>query len=455
MTKVEIYASKPIETEVRDIVTSPLQDGYEAFGVDLEDFKEATSYMSSITHSLVIKDSGMCQVLSVCNEDRFQKKDCYAFYIWNALNISEIPEIFALEKKPLIGYKKIADFPEALYEELFQTSAMAIVHQNKFFIMSDLAIPTFSSRCGVSGDRTINKPSLLRNMHMAEGWFDKVETTNFIYREEEVPCADCKVRMAKIFAALGGRYSSQKQEILNDIIDVIVKEGVLGRMEVRSWHQDHRFTDIYLEFPEAGKDIRDAYALTDDVIPGLYLTTSDVGSSSLICRGVYRLNRCNGHVIVSELKKAHTSSLNPSEFIKDVDRNVFNKIRNLPETLAELFEDVIDYSKVDLTSEKGQQKALCKIEALLKMLSKKCLKPIGQKREQQLVEALVAEINPELHYTYYDISIMLMETPDRVEGLDSFSLAELEKGCGKIPYVAKDIMNGKIKLEEEAIYLAP
>lgn len=454
---VNAEVSSVIE-EVIDVVNLPLQDGYEEFGVDLASFKDATHYMSSITHSLEIKDSSTCMVLSVCNEDPFQKKGCYAFYVWDAINIEQIPDIFAGDKKPVIGYKAIDDIPDVLYEEMSRSSAMAIVYHGEFYLMSQLALPTFSIRCSVSGDKTINKSSLLRNMHMAEGWFDKTNrenVTHFVYRKEEVEYNGKTTSVSKIFAALGARYIPQKQDILNDVIDEIVKEGVLGKMEVRTWHQDHRFTEIYLEFPDAGEDIKKTYDIKHDITPGLYLCTSDVGASSIICRGVYRIGKAKGYAIVSEEKQAHNKKMEAEEFVKIVDRGIFDKIRKLPETLAELFEDVLDYSRIDLSTEDGENKNLLRVCNIIRTITNSCLKVMGKKRVDAFTTALQAEINPQLSYTYYDIAIMLMEAPDRVEGLDSYSMSDLEKGCAKVPYTAKDIMNGKISVKEEDLVLLP
>lgn len=451
----EEMASTSVNVDVVDVITSTIQDGYEDFGIDFESFKEATEKMSEITHLLSVKESSQCKLLSVCRAERFQKKGYYAFYIWDALNIERVDEMFSGEEKPKIGYRSIQSIPEVLYEEMERTSQLALVYDGQFYLMSDLAIPTFSIRASVSGDKTINKSSLTRNMHLAEGWFSKTEETQFVVRESVEETESGPQKISKIFAALGGRYTEEKQTILAEIVENLAKEEMLGKLEVRTWQQDHRFTSIWVEFPEAAEDIKAAYKLPEKIVPGIYLATSDVGASSLICRGVYRIGSYNSFVTLNEVKKAHSGKLSVSSFVEEVDKTIFSKLRKFPEVFASLFEDVIDYSRTDLTSEAGQQLNKEKVSSIYKTVAEKTVKKVlGGKRIDEFVKALCAEINPTLHYTYYDLAIILLEVPERVEGLDAYSLSVLQKDCNQVPFVMQDIMRGKISLSE-SIYLAP
>lgn len=422
-----------VSTLQNEVVESFLQDHYENFGCDLESFREATEFFSQNTYSIDVIPME-CSVLTVCNEDRFQKKGMYAFHVWNVSTLEDFSRMLARERGPVIAHIPIGDIPENIFREMEDTTQMCVLINGGTYVVSELAIPTLTTKVGIGGNTTINSHTFLRNCHLAEGWFDSVGKTHIIYREEN--------GVRKIFAFMGSRYQDNFQSCMTAILDSIQDEAVLGDMIVRSWHQDHRFTKIHVEFPKAAEDIAEAYPELDkEFVPGIELQTSDVGASSLTARGILRVGRSN--IVFGEVGIPH-STCDMDKLNKKIDEKIFSNVRTLPEVLSNQFESILDYAVVDLSTEEGQKKNLERFESIITEVVKPSLKKIlGDLRINELIEACMAEINPSLPYTYYDCSMYILEIPERIKGLEQYSQDFMKKAVGQAPYRVTEIMKRK------------
>jgi hypothetical protein len=427
-------------------------DNFTVKGTNFEDFKNESQAMADITKDVVIK-GGDIIFLSLCDIKERQIPGKAMFYVLSEEYISD----FLLQGKPLrIGTIPVENIGEELLEEIRNTTGLIAVINNDKYIVSDIAIPTLSLRASVSGNMSINRQNLIRNLHFADAIISKNENIHFVYREiEGVKETGDKYIVRKIFAALGSQFCAVPQTIITDAANIVADEGVLGTVNTREWLIDHEFTDLYLEFPDVAEELCTSYKLPDEVTPGVFMCTSDVGSSSIIARGVFRKGR--SYVITDEVMIKHVGNIVPEDVVKRINDEIFPNIRKLPETLALLIgEEIADYSKLDLTKEKDAGKNFNAVLNLLEKTSKKVLKGVlPAKRQKALLECMADEINSTIKYTLYDIAIDFISVPDRVEGLDNVTLTELRKACAKVPFVLADNIHPSTVEKEEEIVLLP
>ena len=441
------------------ITNEMIMDRYRAQGSSYDDYQSVTGEMAGITKDLVVHGNDI-QFLSLCEIPELEVEGKLNFYV---LNQEYIRKMMEEGKRLMMGRVSRDEIPEPVLDELRRTTGLiAMIGEDKY-IVSDIAIPTLTIRASVSGDMTISRQNLIRNLHLADAIFTKNEKIHLVYREIDYVNEDgSTVKVRKIFAGLGKVFQPVAQTILEKTVDLIASTGEMGKPEIREWNVDHRFTDLYIEFPKCASEFQELYELPDAIIPGLFLCTSDVGASSVIVRGVYSSPKRRGYVITDEVAIKHTSEVSPSSILEKVDSGVFQNMRKLPEALAELIgKSVIDYSKADLTTEEGResnfQAVLDVVEKTLDKLTKKLRKTVlPKKRQDQLLTCLRDEINSSIPYTLYDIAITFLEMSDRISGLDDVSLNELRKVFANAPYVLKDSKLIRFAAEEEAgIYLLP
>lgn len=400
-----------------------LRDGYIKTGRTMSEFFKETETMSDVTHLLDVKHKDIV-FLSYCSITGMEKEDAYPFFV---LDKDGVENFLAGNKLKLVYVKKESDAD--LLKECIETTQLIAIIEGEKHLVSDYALPTLSIRASIGGDKTLNRNNFIRNLHIADAFFSKTGKTHIVYRKNE--------KTKKIFAFLGSVYTLVKQEILNDIINYVEDEAILGAMTVRSWSIDHRFTSIYLEFPECAEDFKDIYGFKEMIVPGLYLSTSDTGSCSMIAKGTYRIKEST--VVFQECAKKHTSNLTVEDVIDMVDGMIFTDVRKLPETLVRLMVPILDYTKVDVSTAKGQLENQERISELLMKTMEKAISCIGKKKIKTIHEQLMAEISFDMKFSVYDMAMFLMTLPERISGLDRETLSQLQEGCGKVPYIIEKI----------------
>lgn len=407
-------------------VSIMLRDSYRKDGTEIVSFEDETQKMVDCTK---LKDVTSAQVefLSYCSVPSAQRVDAYPFYRLTEESI----ERFLNGESLNVSYIKKNYAPDLL-EECVNTSQLLCLVEGEKYLVSEYAIPTMTIRASVGGEKTINRVNLIRNLHLADGFLSKgSEHTKLLYREDENG-------IKKIFAFLGNYYHIMPQTILGDVVNFIEDEAILGKIEVKSWEIDHRFTHIYVEFPEGAEDFKDIYKIPDSIVPGISIMTSDTGCSSLSVRGTYRIK--NTVITFCEYLKKHTSEISAEDILKTVDERVFTDVRKLPETLVCLMDSILDYSKVDIKTEAGGIQNLEKFKDLAEETLRKCVSDIGKKRIAKILEQLMEEIAEDMPYSFYDLAIILMDLQTRVTGLDRETESNFRKGLAKIPYVLEKLM---------------
>lgn len=403
-----------------------LKDGFFVEGSEIVAFEEETQKMVDCTK---LKDVTSVQVefLAYCSVPSAQRVDAYPFYRLTEESI----ERFLNGESLSVSYIKKTYAPDLL-EECVNTSQLLCIVEGEKYLVSEYAIPTLTLRASVGGDKTINRVNLIRNLHLADAFFSKENGhARIIYREDGN-------NIKKIFAFLGNFYHLMPQTILGDVVNFIEDEAILGKMEVKEWKIDHRFSHIYVEFPEGAEDFIEMYDLPDKIVPGVSILTSDTGCSSLSVRGTYRIK---GTVITScEYLKKHNAEIKAEDILKTVDEKIFTDVRKLPETLVRLMSPILDYSKIDIKTEEGGIKHLEKFKDLAEETLLKCVSDIGKKRIDAILEQLMEEIAEDMPYSFYDVAIILMDLENRVTGLDRETESNFRKGLAKIPYVLEKLM---------------
>lgn len=404
-----------------------IMDNFHLSGDKMDAFKKDNANMAECTKDLVVR-GGDITFLSLCKQPAHQKSGKLAFHILHAEAIHRFLEGYPLQ----IGYIPIEKFGNAdIIDEMAKTTNLCCSIDNKLYLISDIAIRTLTLRAEVKGDMTMQRNNLIRNMHIADAIFDKAEKIHLVYRTEVVD----GVEINKIFAGLGNAYKLIPQTILTDSINRLSEAGTLGDIRMSSYEIDHEYSTVKVTMPSIGEEIAEEYKIDTDVVPGLYISTSDVGASSVVIRGLFW--KGYSYVITDEVSIKHAGNITPERILAEADEKIFTNIRKLPEALSELIgTEAADYSKLDLSTESGQKKNKDAVQGIIKEEIRFACKEanISGKKKEQLLEGIYDEINPTITYTLYDIAINLMGIADRISGLDRDTLTRLHKACGRIPY---------------------
>ena len=257
----------------------------------------------------------------------------------------------------------------------------------------------------------------------------------------------------KVFAFMSGKYQPIPQSVMQDVIAEMKNSG-MGKPEVVSWYIDQTLTSINIEFPDAAKDMKDMYGLKDEIIPGVTIMSADTGTSSFIVQGTCRQKGRKTSVAPgNDYSHQHAGKITAKEVLKGVDKDVFREFRKLPEALADKMGRTVGTGNVSTPKAQAANKTAVK-KAIKTFITKTKVKSeIGKDRTEKLLEALYAEINPEIVYTEYDIATLVMGVPDRVVGLSKEQTDRLVKACGRAPFV--DLKKAADKEAAEDIVLLP
>lgn len=421
-----------------------LLNTYSESGNSIETFKKENSEIAENTKELCVR-SGDVIFLSLCEIPKYQVEGKVSFYV---LSDEYITDVLMNGSRFCVGTLDENEIGEELLEELKNTTGLMAVINGVKYLVSDLAIPTLTIRSGVGGDETIARQNLFRNLHFADAMIHRNAPIHFVYREG-INLEGKEVR--KILACFGSAYTYVPQTIMYDAVEEIVKDNILGDAPMRYWTISHEYTDIELEFPEMKEEFSKEYGI--NLMPGIFMCTSDIGKSSIIIRGIFYVGR--SYVIIDEILIKHVGKISKKDILEKVHDEIFPKIRTYPEVFAKLIgEYAVNYEKIDLTTERGCEKNLKMISELNAKVMRSCFKGvIPLKKIKQLVECMNDEINSSIKYTLYDIALNFLSIPERVEGFDRLTLNEIKKAAAKVPaFLGKNLHENK---KDDEIFLLP
>ncbi len=388
-----------------------LKNAYQVTGTSFEDFREMVKVMDEKTF--------------------FIKVNCCDIHLWNPFfDFSESKEViptyrvfpedtsFKKDKEEvyktlLSGKARYTGFCPAFHlqsEEMTSDDLDEMMNDShrsgtfvsvldEFYYASDEFISRLAYHLGITGD-ALRTPSIERNNFVAYmlSMYGPKEIT-LIYREE--------LGVKKLMDARSGRYESIPQENIIRVIDMLNNAG-MGTATCRSWIVNHEFTRINLEFPEKAVDFNTFYEKDDEMVPGLEISTSDLGQNSFTVRGTWTINGSTS--VHEEVARKHFGEIKLDEIVENVKKNIFAEYLQFPNKLAELI-------KIDITDDScSEQQNEKKIEAAIEIASNACelTKIIGKKREKALCTQMLYEFDAAEIVTAYDIAIAFLEIPKRI-----------------------------------------
>lgn len=429
--------------------TSFLLDGYEANGNNYDEFKEKVADDAAHTSAkLVDFDSNNVVFLHKIKDDTTIKKiqsehgaNKTPYFVLNRTSLEENDE---MGKAFPVGLVPTDELDPHLVAEMSSTTELVMKVDGQKYFVSEMALNTMLQRAKLFGN-ALQNADLQRNVLMVHSLISpsrrsghKSGQMKLIIRTAE----DSNGKVSrKIFAALSKGYAFIPQTTLIPIADGLMglmKADNMGEPSVLGWSINHQRTYIYIEFPEVADEMQTVYHLPDKYVPGVMLSTSDVGENSFTVRGCYRRDGHDSYVVTEEVSRQHRGDFVVEDFLVCVDEEIFKQVRALPKVLEELLgRPVMDYDAVDLSTKSGQDANREAMAKALKDASKHLKGSLAKPVREAITRCLEDEINGTRRYTLYDVASIFMDLPDRVEGIskDTTNFADFRKKCGNIPFV--------------------
>lgn len=412
-----------------------LKEDYAVYGTEItsllneiREMEEKTSYVTVEAKDITL------------NTFVARHKDVYAFRkISNEKILDEAMTFIKRPEEPLDD--------ELLNESINNTGVIitALINGRKrAMYVSPHGITAMAEKAGVGGPR-IKDPSYFRDLYIAEGLFNKDKVKLVLRREDRE-----NGQVYKLFGVLSEKYKNISLEIIPETIKTLETDTEMGSSEFRQWKNTQSYTEAIIEFPDAADELQAVYALPKKMIPGVRISTSDIGEASLRVQGTYRTEGARTFTVNSEVKRNHTGKVEMKDIINDVKKEIYSQFKYVPEKLAFLMGKTI--GNEDLTSENGRNrnKALAEKAVRKGIRALHISKTIGQKRAKELEASLTGEISGKIQYTEFDIAMMFMTIGDRIIGLPDNARKMLEKAVADAPFIR--YQNDK---DEEEIALLP
>ncbi len=217
--------------------------------------------------------------LSLCRVKKVQEPGYAMFYILDNDNLTDFVEY---GDGMDLGKIKISDIGEDYYQELVESSGLMMVIDQKKFLVSPAAFLTMCQQAMLSGDIVTKRANVIRDMHLADAFFQKEGLVTAVYRSDR--------NINKIFAVFAGKHVHIGQEY------IFFCASCLPNVSVHHYEVTNTVTDIFLKFNEKGMPRK-----------GMMISDSDTGHSLLCARSVYFIE--DTYVIANETALKHSSKL--------------------------------------------------------------------------------------------------------------------------------------------------
>ena len=322
---------------------------------------------------------------------------------------------------------------ELLKESLRETGVLLVAPIDgapTALYVSPEGLAALAEKGGVGGIR-VNTPSKFRDVYIMEGILAKSAPLKLVVRTiEENGRTD-----RKLFGVLTEKYKPISMQLIPETIDAFEEDGSMGKSELRYWKNSQTYTEALVEFPEAAEELAETYGLADALIPGIRISTSDTGDSAVRIQSTFRKDGGRTYVVKKEIKRNHMGKITKEEILKDVKKDIYAEISELPERLAGLMANTI--GEPDLTTPAGIEANKVLVQKVVKKAARTLHigKAIGQKRAKELLEQLACEVDGTLVYTEYDIAMIFIGLGDRVAAIPDNARKMLEKACAEAPYI--------------------
>lgn len=382
-----------------------LMDEWVEVGYTMDSFERDIKKISDATDVLSVKPQEM-KFLSLCKIPEYQKEGKLVFYVLT----KEYTDDFILfgEKLRLCALDKTV-LGEELVEELTEnTGLMALVDDEKY-IISRSSLQTLCQRACISGDTTVNRSNIARDIHLVDGLFARNERINFVYRKAD--------GINKIFACFSSDFVLHKQADL--VLRALKHEDFPFEYELEKYQIDNFYTDVELKISE------NEY---------IVIRNSDVGLSSLVVRVVYRYEDTS--IIYSEHLLRHDRTMSFEKFLYQTIDEAFKSLKASSyneEIQALKLKPIMDYSEFNEFNPFQLYENKANMEELLLNLLFACFSSVLSKKQMHsLTKMLLENIDYKRHYTFYDVVMQMFRIPNCLK-LDQTTIAKCQKELASLP----------------------
>ena len=228
--------------------------------------------------------------------------------ILERLSVSDIASINDYKKRRIGKINVVKDIGRELFEEAKANNTLFFRIRGVEYGVSRYSFPTLGQRCGLSGDYLTQRRSAIRDMAIADALFFEDQKINLMYREDGEG-------HRKIFAFFSPTYKVIPQTALLDVIYQINPPKGFGNPVLYRGSITQVYTDIEIEYPEAE---------VDGIIPGISLSTSDIGSCAVIVRFTARVKDATEPSIIEEISMKHTKKNEVGDLVSKVNSLIPN-----------------------------------------------------------------------------------------------------------------------------------
>ena len=380
-----------------------LKDNWEVTGTDAEALRETIDFISDNTEvrrvnmddvyflSISEGPDGRRIGVPLHSDQIFKKTEA-------SLSLKQYPISTSLYEKNYEPEIVNEGFINGLWMEAFEKRPSVKVIKEfatngRYVPVSAKAMNTISSRINYAGAGFFSE-RLIRDIAISKK-FNKPIPVNIVLRSDEK-------KSYKVFAVMSQKYAFMSQEKIFDMIEIIKDSAKkdLGEAVCNFWKVSHSITQVFMEFPDASKEISKTYELPENIIPGIMIETSDIGDCALRVKGYYRIEDANTiFYMEEEFSQIHSGEIDMHDMLSKVRNEIFPKYLEYPKHFADLM-------MIDLTTDEMSDRVKTKtMTSIYRSVSKKCgiVKAIGKKREKALVDSMIECLNPAINYTAYDV----------------------------------------------------
>ena len=273
-----------------------VMDTYQELHTAKEGFCKAVKRLAEATEYIQVRNGLDITLLSVCPRADLQKDHVTTFYVLSRKSLQEFEETSFLScgyvRDDVLGSKQLID-------EMKETTQLCAIIGDQKLLISQLAIGQIGRVAGATGDYTLNNPSLVRNMELAEALAVTAKPINLIVRRY----GDA----AKIFGARLGFDIPTKQDIFVDILKMLGKNkdpsfdhGIVGT----------EATEMFLRVNGADVGNLNGY---------ISVKTSDIGKASFTVRSLLQVSdHPDEYAYVEERTHKHVREIPAEEIISDI-----------------------------------------------------------------------------------------------------------------------------------------
>lgn len=401
-----------------------LKDTYESVGRTMESLLDEIRDMEGKTTYITVEPKDIC-FASIKSREGNQM----VFYWITKDTIKNSPDKCPPLKKISVDHVN----KELLEESINSTGLIICVPIDGLLTAlyaSPLGISALAEKAGVGGI-SANTPSIFRDMHIAESLYSLEKPLKLVIRTNEEEGREDM----KLFGAVSERYKNISLEIIPETVNSFEKDGSMGMSELRKWINRQPYTEAIVEFPDAADELQMTYGLLDRMIPGVRVSTSDVGEASVRVQGTFRIDGRSCYSVRNEVKRNHSGKVEVKDIIEEVKKSIFAEIKELPQKLASLMDKTL--GDFDLTTDEGRKKNRDILDKAVRRGIRKLhiSKTLGQKRAKELEEQLRNEFSCYTQYTEYDLAVAFLGLGDRTVGLSDNLKKQLEKAVADAPFI--------------------